>query len=149
MERKMMLKKFLKNEKIICILITILLLFFICMCKGTSDAIKEIGLMDISSDRLLKMLNEKESMYLYVGRPTCPDCEEFKPLLEDVISNNFMVFYYNTDESREDENYEKLLVQLAIDAVPMLIEIKEGTVERTMYFTPNKSKIENFFHKSK
>lgn len=87
-------------------------------------------------------------LYIYVGRPSCPDCEEFMPVLQQVVKNNHTVYYYNTDETREDTEHEALLTQLKVESVPILIKTSNGVVKDSMNLTTGQKKIEKFFYRS-
>ena len=133
-----------KYIKFIIVLLSILLIIGYSICKINEN--KPVNLINVSSEKLFVMLDEEKTFFLYIGRPSCPDCEEYKPILEDVVLNKFEVFYYNTDETREDKEYEDLLERLGVDAVPMLIQIKNGAAKNIMYFTKDKKKIKNFLY---
>lgn len=90
--------------------------------------------MPMSNQQLETFLTEKKSGFIYVGRPTCPVCQEFEPkLVKEVKANKAEVHYFNTDEGRK-ENEEKMvemLNSLNISTVPALLYFKDGQeVER-------------------
>lgn len=73
----------------------------------------------------------KETLYIYVGRDDCPDCQELTPQLQK-INDDFKLglLYYSTSQDREtrpDQMYA-LLDELKVTEVPMILEITDGRV---------------------
>lgn len=94
---------------------------------SNSDSSKNT-LISINSTNLEdKILNDKSDFFIYVGRPSCPYCKIFLPnLKKSIINEDYSVYYYNTDEQKYDERFDKVLTQLNITSVPILIYMKDG-----------------------
>jgi predicted bacteriocin transport accessory protein len=62
--------------------------------------------------------------YIYFGRPTCPDCIRFVPILEKVLQENDMyVYYFNTDFWKSSSEYSQVLSSFNVEYVPTIIKI--------------------------
>lgn len=56
----------------------------------------------ITYDELVEKMNSSTDFLLYIGRPDCPDCEEFYPLLEEYLAKqNYGIYYLNIKEFRD------------------------------------------------
>jgi hypothetical protein len=60
--------------------LSFLTLFLISGCSGTSSFLIEIG-----NQELTQILENNSGIFVYVGRPTCPACEKFEPILESTF----------------------------------------------------------------
>ena len=83
----------------------------------------------VDSEELSGMLASGNSFFLFVGRPTCPYCMEFSPLLEEVIrENSLLVYHYNTDDGQENggDLYGEILTKLNVSGVPVMMRIENG-----------------------
>ena len=103
-------------------------------CEKTSkhDTSNLISIKD------LKILDHKE-ISIYFGRPTCPMCSKISPILEEVLKNEKKeIYYFNTDEWRDNDEYENILNLYGIEGVPSIIKIKkDGSFERLNFFENN------------
>lgn len=72
--------------------------------------------------------DRESSDTLYLGRPTCPHCREFSPVLKEFNELiNHSLLYYNTDsEDLNDEAKTFLFETLGVPGVPTLLYIKNG-----------------------
>ncbi|QDQ02834.1 thioredoxin family protein [Lysinibacillus fusiformis] len=76
-------------------------------------------------------MEEKESMWVYIGRPTCEECVSFTPVLQEVLKeNNEQIYYYNTDEVGKENTQEMIamLDKLEVKVMPTIIRINKGEV---------------------
>lgn len=81
-------------------------------------------LESIDSKGFYERLNSNKLNVVYIGRPTCPDCAEFQPILEEKVKgNNLKVYYYNTDDAKKNnmKDFNKIKDELNIKYVPVLI----------------------------
>ncbi|KXG77106.1 hypothetical protein AN619_06360 [Thermotalea metallivorans] len=73
--------------------------------------------------------------YVYFGRPTCPSCELFKPLLTEVANKEkVQVYYFNTDYFRDnslltEEELREIFEKYKIEQVPILIKLVNGSLD--------------------
>lgn len=75
--------------------------------------------------------SEKDTVFIYVGRDDCPDCEAFSPKLQTIIKEEkISVLYYSTSQDREerpDEMYA-LLDEAKVTEVPVILEVINGKI---------------------
>lgn len=75
-----------------------------------------------------------KSGYIYFGRPSCPSCQIFYPILQLAsLRENKQIWYFNTDYFRTKKKlpeYEILQVcnKYKISRVPMLIYVENGKI---------------------
>ncbi|MCL2085761.1 thioredoxin family protein [Candidatus Saccharibacteria bacterium] len=106
----------------------------------------ELTLIDGPS--ILAFLNEGQSGFLYVGRPTCPFCQVFEPMLAEVAAEkNLQVFYYNTeDNSGNAEGWEAMTI-LEVVYVPHFIFISNGQLADALEDTTSREALVEFINK--
>ncbi|EUJ32188.1 thioredoxin family protein [Listeria cornellensis] len=106
-------------------LIIVITVILMVVLAGCSDA----GIVEIKkSDEITSLLKEEkqEATYVYFGRPTCPYCQKFHPKLDSVVKEKeIKVLYYNTDEHREDEDFDKVLDEYGVERIPYLAKVKK------------------------
>ncbi|OTN76137.1 hypothetical protein A5886_001214 [Enterococcus sp. 8G7_MSG3316] len=94
-------------------------------------SITNSSLIEVRNQELAQALESDSKFFIYIGRPTCPICEDFESILENALEeldNN--LYYFNTDKAR-DEDEEKMLAlieSLEIVAVPTIIYVEYGEV---------------------
>ena len=111
-----MKRKITYISAIAIILIGIISLIYIDLSKSPLNTINSKEYNDIVEDG--------ESKLVYVGRPTCPECAEFQPVLEEVVEEEKInVYYYNTDEAKKKsmDEFNVIKENLNIKYVPVLI----------------------------
>ena len=97
----------------------------------TTSVIEEVGstLSPVTSDYLMRMIEDKETFYAYLGTTTCPHCQAYKPVVEQVVSLtpniNFFVVMLDVDTgSRQSE----LLDFLQLEYIPLTIQVVDGEI---------------------
>lgn len=74
---------------------------------------------------------ENDTVFIYVGRDDCPDCEKFSPKLQNIIKEEGLsVLYYSTSKDRKerpDEMYG-ILDEAKVTEVPVMLEIINGKI---------------------
>ena len=75
--------------------------------KFITDALNELApLKNITFNEFDSLINGEEKVIIFVARPTCTYCIQFKPILESVLSSHGLVAYYlDTDTLSEEEMY--------------------------------------------
>ena len=74
-----------------------------------------------------KKMNNGEDSLIYLGRPTCPICVKFLPMLHDILTTkNMRVAYFNVDNFFKDNSSDKasyisFFQELNISQLPSLI----------------------------
>ncbi|WP_249029734.1 bacteriocin [Tannockella kyphosi] len=115
------------------------------------------GIYAIEYDALQEMINNEETFLLYIGREDCLDCNNFYPILEDLLANNEGTYVYylsileyrnsamEEDASLEEiEFYENLQETFEFDWVPSIKMISSGEiVDHYQYLDNDYYEIEN------
>ena len=107
-------------------------------------ALQEVGYtVLLGKDDLNRLIDSKEeSLYIYFGRDSCEDCQEFWPILESYISQKHkQVFVYDTEERKEDADYKEILDKYQVESVPMVVKMSGGKMKEIL--DPLKEKNEN------
>jgi len=123
-------------KKIVSIF-SLLIVLVGCIQSTSTNFIKKdstmTGIHEISYEELQEKFEKDTSFILYIGRPDCPDCAEFYPIIETYVKENegMYVYYLNVkafrDASREDDAseeriafYENMQEELSFDWTPTL-----------------------------
>lgn len=106
----------------VCLLVLLLLLTG-CNKKFTKGEVKTAY-----ADKVLEMLENDESFIVYIGYEDCPTCQQYKPILQQLIENYDVVIYYLPTDDKETED--------------QLNEIQYNYFYR-MYWTPTTYIVEN------
>ena len=88
-------------------------------------------LIEINDTMLRELLiSETEDFFVYVGRPTCPFCNSYRPNLETAIRYNeeIRIYSFNTDDNREETYFSEVINRLGLTRIPFLIFIRNGQV---------------------
>lgn len=85
---------------------------------------------EVSREQINEMFAAKSDFYLYVGRPTCPDCKAFYPELKEILSaQNQRICYYNTAVKASGKREMRAYVEsLGIDEIPMILQVENGEI---------------------
>lgn len=94
-----------------------------------------------------QLINNELSGYVYFGRDTCPNCLQFNEFLkEEYIQNEDLLIYkFDTDYWRNDENFTALLDKYKISSIPTLILINNDKSYEILEFN-NENDIESTLH---
>lgn len=74
-------------------------------------------------------LENKDSGFVYIGRPTCPDCQAFQPTLDTVLKDkNMRLDYFDTDAARKEkeEQTKQFLQDMKVKTVPVIFYLENG-----------------------
>lgn len=87
-------------------------------------------LVAISQKDLNKKLEKKDSFWVYIGRPSCPDCQRFSPRLEKLLtSKKKNLFYYNTTCKVSKKKEMKAYVKgLQVHEIPAILKVEKGKI---------------------
>lgn len=92
-------------------------------------------IIQIKSLNQLESINTNNKNFLYFGRPSCPSCKIFLPILE-IISKDYNeeIFYFNSDYFRNETNVtdEQLLEifdKYEVQSIPLISYIKNDITE--------------------
>lgn len=130
------------------IFLSIVLIFFLLGCD-TKKNTKQDNFVEINTKTFESLLEKKEEHNVYIGRPTCPDCKKFKPILEKNIPKGKKVFYYNTDNRRNEKGFEDIIKKFNVNSVPVVLKIKDKKLLSKLEFTDKPEDINNFLENKK
>ncbi|MGE9875171.1 thioredoxin domain-containing protein [Hornefia butyriciproducens] len=105
-------------------------------------------IISISKRELNEMINSKGTFYVYVGRPNCPDCQEFYPEFEkSVHDKGITIYYFNTkvkvSQKSEMSEYVK---SMGINEIPAILEVNKGRIV-TVYDGQIDNDMKKFYEK--
>ena len=113
--------------------------------SSTNSDEKEDKIMTISKQQLNEMFATGSTFFLYVGRPTCPDCEIFYPTLEEIAnSTDEIIYYYNTEvKASKKSEMKEYMKMLGIEEIPIILKVVNGKI--VQYYDGQKDEeIDNF-----
>ncbi len=85
--------------------------------------------VEISTDDLLKKINNNEKFILYVGRDTGQWCRKLVPILNEVAADNkYTIFYLNSENTETDLAIKKFRYTYNIKNDPEIVYFDSGTV---------------------
>lgn len=119
----MIFKDVVKKYKLIFLIIILVILISPFYIWGNFKSIDNNDFEKISNSNHLHLV--------YIGRPTCGACVQFKPKLEELANKRFINFdYYNTDEFKKNNmnELEEFLKKTDVSYVPTVIAIKNGQI---------------------
>ena len=104
----------------------------------------------IDSQDVLDFIDHQNTGFLYIGRPTCPHCQVFAPILTKVVKqNDYTVFYYDTDAAKNDADLKSAaLSALDVTSVPTFMYIKNGIVTAMLENTESEAALKEFITKN-
>lgn len=107
-------------------------------------------LTPIDSQAVLDFMSEKSSGLMYIGRPTCPVCQTFVPMLGEVLlEQDVAVFYYDTEEANNDSDKKSAALNAVnVTSVPTFIYIQNGEIVDELEDVTSKSAIKAFIDKN-
>lgn len=82
----------------------------------------------IKIDDINKLANNEIQGYLYIGRDTCPICLYFNKYLKNEYNNDsrLVVYKFDTDLWRDDENFKNILNKYNVTSIPALIKLEDN-----------------------
>lgn len=102
-----------------------------------------IQLIQINRDKIkqadeIKYIYNLEDGYIYFGRPSCPACKRFKPILKLISQErNLKINYFNSDYFRKEKNAPEDSLMMVfekynIDSIPHLVYIENGEISKVL-----------------
>ena len=109
-------------KKLFVCILAITCLFMVTGCTNKSDSY----LKDLSYEELNKKLSDKETFFFVVTQDGCSHCENFLPVLENVLNDKKVIGYnLNTSKLSEEQNKE-FDEKYNVTGTPTTIFIKDG-----------------------
>ena len=118
-----------------CICFIIILSVGIYIVKSINDKqdnkVSEEVLLEIKREDVKSLIREEETCWVYVGRPSCPDCVKIFPKLKSFLEDEGKsIFYYNTECKASEKKKERAYYNsLGVMSVPSIIKIEKGSVK--------------------
>ncbi|MBC2012842.1 thioredoxin family protein [Listeria marthii] len=149
-------------KKILLLLALITVVFTLGACGDNKKETEEKAnqtekesstfLNTISTKDFKQKMADKTTGFVYVGRPTCEDCQAFQPILKKELEKrqpDQKMAYYNTDKASEKSRDDmiSLLKEMDIDSVPTMVYLKDGKVVSTYAATDEPEKLTKWMDK--
>ncbi|CZQ88364.1 thioredoxin family protein [Trichococcus collinsii] len=112
-----------KQKKFLSILFFSGLLMLLVACVKTENS----PIVAIANESEYEEVVALDEAYLYFGFDDCPYCKEFRPILEEKLTEaGQTAYYYNTKKRFNDANYDEVLDTYGVEFVPLLIKLEDG-----------------------
>ncbi|MGL4760040.1 MAG: thioredoxin family protein [Sarcina sp.] len=120
------------KNKYIAINLILLTVFLLVMYKNNTSLITNKDSLNEVSDYftspikdITTLLNDEINGYVYFGRDTCEVCLHFNSYLEKEFKKNqdLMIYKFDTEYWRPNDNFQKILNKYNITTIPSLIKI--------------------------
>lgn len=117
------------------------------MKEGNPKLVKRVY-KESSIEKTLEILESENDAVVYIGKASCPPCQEFKPVLEEVKTKR-EVYFIDLDKEKGSKKTQELaeaaqdILGEKVDRIPLLIKIEEGQGTKYKGET-NKAAIEKF-----
>lgn len=108
-------------KKILCFLCIILSLFLFTGCSKLKTY------EEVSLNKVLEKLDNKESFILFIGSSDCSHCASYKPKLENVIKDYQVKVYYIDVSKLSDKENNQFNAKISYgNMTPITVFIKKG-----------------------
>lgn len=92
--------------------------------KNNGESSNRIEVISIDS---IEIFDSVEDLYVYFGRPSCPECQSLRNYIDEGdIRLPSTIYYFNTDYWRDSGATNLICDRFKIEKVPSLIRIKKG-----------------------
>lgn len=103
--------------------VTIVLIVF-TLSIGIISCSNNTAFNNISSKQFHEILEDSEQKIVYIGRPSCPDCAEIQPVLEEELEEaGLTAYYYNTEKAKKKsmDDFNEIKEIVNVQYVPTII----------------------------
>jgi len=119
--------------------------------NGNSE--EDRGLFYVGNTEMYEILNDTtgEGFFVYVGRPGCPHCAAFEPVLEETLEYlDRELRYYQTDlaalgDDDSEMTMAEIIGELDVTGVPRVLYIENGEVIDALSGNQPKENVLTFF----
>lgn len=104
--------------------------------KTENRLVRNHRLVRVSPNQVMTTLHRPGRSFLtiYVGRSTCPYCQQFMGTLASSLKfTGETVGYIDTDKYRYDPQFVKMAAKLELVSVPSLIQIENGSLRNAVF----------------
>ncbi|MEG1312092.1 MAG: thioredoxin family protein [Romboutsia sp.] len=139
------------KKSIVLVLIAILSICLVTIFLMNSNKL----LRSINSNEYVQLIGKEKEKLVYIGRPSCLDCAEIQPILENKLNEeNVKAYYYNTEKAkrRSMDDFNKIKEDMNIEHVPIIIRYNgDKEIERYEYtqFKESADSLDRFIEKYK
>ena len=116
--------------------LVILIIFSVLSSIGLQFLQKNSGQIK-QADEIKDIYNLHDG-YIYFGRPSCPACKRFKPILNLISKERNLKFnYFNSDYFRNEKNVPEnslmmIFQKYNVDSIPHLAYIENGEIQKIL-----------------
>lgn len=103
--------------------IGIVMLFMLTGCSSNNS------LQEIKYDELKSKIENKENFVLYVSKTGCTYCEEYEPVLIEVLNDNKLQAYKVNLANMSEAEKNSVSKKVGLEGTPTLIYIKQGKAD--------------------
>lgn len=107
----------------------------------TSETYRKLN--SVTYDNFPNFLADNRESIVYIGRPTCSDCNEFEPDFIDYLGKNDLtstIVYLNVEDIRKNEDaWEKFKKDYDINYTPTLAYFKKNKLISKAEWRPEKN----------
>lgn len=141
----------MKTKKNILLISTVVIIFISIFYLNNTNKFKinylndKSLLISITKEELNEKISKNEKIYVYIGRPTCPDCKAFEPQLENILNKiNKKLLYYNTEvPASQKQEIRDYLENYNVKSIPCILYIENGKTIK-LYDCQNTKEVNEF-----
>lgn len=136
-----------QKKKMKFIQISMIVLLIWCLCYSaqlgdrfvitTNEGSKNSNSLDVETNHLVitisqeefeHKISDKENFWIYIGRPNCPDCQQFYPIMIEYLEKiNKDIYYFNVKvKTSEKQAMMEFLSNYEVQEIPTIIHFGSG-----------------------
>ena len=141
------MKKSKNNKLIIGLISTVVILVTLL---AVLNILRDSALHVIGLSEMEEILNDDSGTgtFVYIGRPTCPFCNEFEPILEGALQSlGQELAYFETDLADLENRTRRSEIQdqLGVTGVPVIVYIVNGETVASLNGLQQQEAVLEFF----
>ncbi|RGE01928.1 thioredoxin [Clostridium sp. AF28-12] len=118
------------------IIIMIILLFISLLIRENNSPFEPV--------KTAKDIYSYHNACVLFGRKTCQSCRlTNKVLLPILKSNKIKIYYFDTDDLRDQKEFDAVLSDFHVEQVPVLIKVENGKYSNSMYLIDENNRIDS------
>ena len=131
---------------IVLVIGAIIGLFYASKTLNNKAKEEDNHLVELTFSELQEKIDNKESFILLISQTNCSHCEEYKPILKEVLTENDIIGYEVDQKKMTAEENSKLKDIANISGTPTTVFIVDGEEKSTtnrLVGAANKTRLEN------
>ncbi|WP_025718358.1 thioredoxin family protein [Paenibacillus sp. 1-18] len=96
----------------------------------------------VTFDGFKSLIQQDQSVFVYVGRPSCGDCNRFEPKFNKMIEQYHLgskITFFNVHKIHEDKSqWNKFKADYNVKYTPTIAEFKQGKLVDKIEWTPER-----------